>query len=127
MGPAPKDWGGQQRRRDSGHERFDRDVPGRARIGGGGEGGVGDQHRHRGSHGGLRVAAGPPCGQAAAVAGRDLTYGAELLQRGQLPGVGNRRRLAESTRKILALQHQQPGLVVLPAHDPTAAQRLVDS
>jgi N-acyl homoserine lactone hydrolase len=57
----------------------------------------------------------------------DLTYGAELLQRGQLPGVGNRRRLAESTRKILALQHQQPGLVVLPAHDPTAAQRLLDS
>jgi len=57
----------------------------------------------------------------------DLTYGAELLQRGQLPGVGSRRRLAESTRKILALQHQQPGLVVLPAHDQTAAQRLLDS
>ena len=57
----------------------------------------------------------------------DLTYGAEILQRGQLPGVGNRRLLAESTRKVLALQHQQPGLVVLPAHDPTAAQRLLDS
>jgi N-acyl homoserine lactone hydrolase len=57
----------------------------------------------------------------------DLTYGAELLQRRQLPGVGSRRRLAESTRKVLALQHQQPGLVVLPAHDPTAAQRLLDS
>ena len=57
----------------------------------------------------------------------DLTYGAELLQRGQLPGVGNRRPLADSTRKVLALVHQQPGLVVLPAHDPTAAQRLLDS
>jgi N-acyl homoserine lactone hydrolase len=57
----------------------------------------------------------------------DLTYGAEILQRGQLPGVGNRRLLAESTRKVLALQQQQPGLVVLPAHDPTAAQRLLDS
>ena len=33
--------------RDSRHERFDRDVLGRARAGGGGEGGVGDQHRDR--------------------------------------------------------------------------------
>jgi glyoxylase-like metal-dependent hydrolase (beta-lactamase superfamily II) len=57
----------------------------------------------------------------------DLTYGAGILQRGQLPGVGNRRRLAESSRKVLALAQRQPGLVVLPAHDPTAAQRLVDS
>jgi glyoxylase-like metal-dependent hydrolase (beta-lactamase superfamily II) len=57
----------------------------------------------------------------------DLTYGAEILQRGQLPGVGNRRLLAESSRKVLALRQQQPGLVVLPAHDPTAAQRLLDS
>ena len=57
----------------------------------------------------------------------DLTYGAEILQRGQLPGVGNRRRLAESTRKVLALEQQLPGLVVLPAHDPTAARRLLDS
>jgi len=57
----------------------------------------------------------------------DLTYGAEILQRGQVPGVGNRRRLAESSRKVLALAEQQPGLVVLPAHDPTAAQRLLDS
>jgi len=57
----------------------------------------------------------------------DLTYGADLLQHGQVPGVGNRRRLAESTRKVLALAERQPGLVVLPAHDPTAAQRLLDS
>ena len=57
----------------------------------------------------------------------DLTYGAEILQRGQLPGVGNRRLLAESSRKVLALRRQQPGLVVLPAHDPTAAQRLLNS
>ena len=57
----------------------------------------------------------------------DLTYGAELLQRGQLPGVGARHQLAESTGKVLALAQQQPGLVVLPAHDPAAAQRLLDS
>jgi glyoxylase-like metal-dependent hydrolase (beta-lactamase superfamily II) len=57
----------------------------------------------------------------------DLTYGAEILQRGQLPGVGSRRQLTDSTRKVLALAQQLPGLVVLPAHDPTAAQRLLDS
>jgi len=57
----------------------------------------------------------------------DLTYGADILQRGQFPGVGSRRGLAESSRKVLALAEQQPGLVVLPAHDPTAAQRLLDS
>jgi len=57
----------------------------------------------------------------------DLTYGADILQRGQLPGVGNRRWLAESSRKVLALAEQQPDLVVLPAHDPTAGQRLLDS
>jgi N-acyl homoserine lactone hydrolase len=57
----------------------------------------------------------------------DLTYGAEILQRGQVPGVGSRRQLADSTHKVLALQEQQPGLIVLPAHDPTAAQRLLGS
>jgi glyoxylase-like metal-dependent hydrolase (beta-lactamase superfamily II) len=57
----------------------------------------------------------------------DLTYGTEILQRGQVPGVGNRRRLADSSRQVLALARQHPGLVVLPAHDPTAAQRLLDS
>src|SRR5213082_673199 len=33
----------------------------------------------------------------------DLTYGTEILQRGQVPGVGNRRRLADSSRQVLAL------------------------
>jgi glyoxylase-like metal-dependent hydrolase (beta-lactamase superfamily II) len=57
----------------------------------------------------------------------DLTYGAEILQRGQVPGVGNRHRLAASSRQVQALAQRHPGLVVLPAHDPTAAQRLLDS
>jgi len=57
----------------------------------------------------------------------DLSYGAELLSRGQLPGVGGRRSLADSTRKVQALAERLPGLVVLPAHDPTAAQRLLAS
>jgi N-acyl homoserine lactone hydrolase len=55
----------------------------------------------------------------------DLTYGAELLERRQVPGVGNRRQLAETTGKVLALKQQMPGLVILPAHDPTAAARLL--
>ncbi len=57
----------------------------------------------------------------------DLTYGADILQRGTVPGVGNRRQLAQTTRKVLTLAEHLPGLVVLPAHDPTAAQRLLDS
>ena len=57
----------------------------------------------------------------------DLTYGAEILERGDVPGVGARRQLAETSRKVLALAGQLPGLVVLPAHDPAAAQRLLDS
>ena len=57
----------------------------------------------------------------------DLTYGAELLERGQVPGVGHRRRLAETTGKVLALKQQMPDLVILPAHDPNAAARLLDS
>lgn len=56
----------------------------------------------------------------------DLSYGADLLERGQLPGVGARRQLAEATRKVLALKQRMPGLVILPAHDPTAAQRLLE-
>ena len=57
----------------------------------------------------------------------DLTYAAELLERRQVPGVGHRRRLAETTGKVLALKQQMPDLVILPAHDPTAAARLLDS
>ncbi|WP_329475282.1 MBL fold metallo-hydrolase [Kribbella sp. NBC_01484] len=57
----------------------------------------------------------------------DLTYESSLLERRQLPGVGDRGALAHTTDKVLALAEHLPGLVVLPAHDPTAAQRLVDS
>jgi glyoxylase-like metal-dependent hydrolase (beta-lactamase superfamily II) len=57
----------------------------------------------------------------------DLTYEASLLERRQLPGVGNRRQLSETTEKVLALADRMPGLVVLPAHDPTAARRLFES
>ena len=57
----------------------------------------------------------------------DLTYDAEIMKRGQLPGVGNRRKLADSTRKVLNLAERLGGLVILPAHDPGAASRLRDA
>jgi len=57
----------------------------------------------------------------------DLTYGADILERRQVPGVGNPRRLLETTDKVLALEKVMPGLVVLPAHDSTAARRLLES
>jgi glyoxylase-like metal-dependent hydrolase (beta-lactamase superfamily II) len=57
----------------------------------------------------------------------DLTYESALLERRQLPGVGDRRQLADTTEKVLALAARMPGLVVLPAHDPTAARRLYES
>jgi N-acyl homoserine lactone hydrolase len=57
----------------------------------------------------------------------DLTYGSELLERRQLPGVGDRKRLAETTGKVLALKERMPDLVILPAHDPTASRRLLTS
>jgi hypothetical protein len=38
-----------------------------------------------------------------------------------------RRQLADTTHKVLALAQRFPGLVVLPAHNPTAARRLLAS
>jgi N-acyl homoserine lactone hydrolase len=57
----------------------------------------------------------------------DLTYGADLLERRQLPGVGARSQLATTTNQVLALKEQMPDLAILPAHDPTAARRLLES
>ena len=57
----------------------------------------------------------------------DLTYDAALLQRRQTPGVGDRDRLARTTDQVLDLADRNPGLVILPAHDPTATQRLLDT
>jgi N-acyl homoserine lactone hydrolase len=54
----------------------------------------------------------------------DLTFSVDHLDREQLPGIGERAPLLETTRKVNALRARQPDLVVLPAHDPTAADRL---
>jgi N-acyl homoserine lactone hydrolase len=57
----------------------------------------------------------------------DLTYGSQLLEQRQVPGVGDRSQLAKTTDKVLELKQRMPGLVILPAHDPTAAVRLQHS
>ena len=57
----------------------------------------------------------------------DLTYRADLLERRQVPGVGDRRGLRTATDRVLALKRRMPGLTILPAHDPTAARRLLES
>jgi glyoxylase-like metal-dependent hydrolase (beta-lactamase superfamily II) len=57
----------------------------------------------------------------------DLTYGYDILECGQIPGVGAKRKLRAMSQKVMALKRRIPDLVVLPAHDPTAAQRLMES
>jgi glyoxylase-like metal-dependent hydrolase (beta-lactamase superfamily II) len=57
----------------------------------------------------------------------DLTYDADLLAAGQVPGAGDKRRMGESITRVNALRQQLPGLTVLAAHDPSAAGRLADS
>lgn len=57
----------------------------------------------------------------------DLTYGADILGDGRIPGIGDRRGLRANSEKVLALKKSMPDLVILPAHDPTAAQRLAES
>ena len=41
----------------------------------------------------------------------DLTYGAEVLGRGQVPGVGVRSQLPETTRSLLVVKRPMPDLV----------------
>ena len=47
----------------------------------------------------------------------DLTYGVELLERGQLPGTGDKKKLLASFAKVLALKKRMPDLVILASHD----------
>jgi N-acyl homoserine lactone hydrolase len=57
----------------------------------------------------------------------DLTYQSDLLARRRVPGVGKRRQMLHSTDQVLALAERMPGLVVLPAHDPGDARRLLEA
>jgi glyoxylase-like metal-dependent hydrolase (beta-lactamase superfamily II) len=54
----------------------------------------------------------------------DLTYDVHLFENGRVPGVGNRRQLRQAKTMIEKMRESMPGLVILPAHDPGAADRL---
>jgi len=54
----------------------------------------------------------------------DLTYEVELLDAGRIPGVGEAAGLRKASAMVRELRTRHPGLVVLPAHDPGAAERL---
>ncbi|NDL59307.1 N-acyl homoserine lactonase family protein [Phytoactinopolyspora mesophila] len=63
-------------------------------------------------------------GQASLLLVGDLTYDADLLGACQLSGMGNRKRMRASIRQVNELRRAEPELIVLPAHDPSAAARL---
>jgi glyoxylase-like metal-dependent hydrolase (beta-lactamase superfamily II) len=54
----------------------------------------------------------------------DVSYEQDLLRRERIPGIGKRKALLATTRAINALRTAYPDLVILPAHDPGAADRL---
>jgi len=54
----------------------------------------------------------------------DLTYDADLLAAGNLPGAGDKTQMRDAVNKVNALRQTMPNLVVLAAHDPAAADRL---
>jgi N-acyl homoserine lactone hydrolase len=57
----------------------------------------------------------------------DVTYDAHVLEAGHVPGVGNGRHLREATAMVNQMRHSYPGLAILPAHDPGAAERLAQA
>ncbi|HSJ61704.1 MAG TPA: N-acyl homoserine lactonase family protein [Jiangellaceae bacterium] len=54
----------------------------------------------------------------------DLTYDADLLAAGMLPGVGRKKQMRAAVSQVNALRQAMPNLVVLAAHDPRAADLL---
>jgi N-acyl homoserine lactone hydrolase len=52
----------------------------------------------------------------------DLTYDARHFDRDHVPGVGDRRMLRATTDRVNTLRSQLPGLVIVAAHDPHAAE-----
>jgi N-acyl homoserine lactone hydrolase len=54
----------------------------------------------------------------------DLTYKVELLEAGGIPGVGDPAGLRKASAMVREMEERTPGLAVLPAHDPGAAERL---
>jgi glyoxylase-like metal-dependent hydrolase (beta-lactamase superfamily II) len=54
----------------------------------------------------------------------DLTYDVERMEHGHVPGSGNQARMRHSSELVAQLREKMPDLVVLAAHDPSAAGRL---
>jgi hypothetical protein len=57
----------------------------------------------------------------------DLTYDADLLAAGEVPGVGNKAQLRSVVAGVNALRTALPGLTILAAHDPAAADLLASA
>ncbi len=57
----------------------------------------------------------------------DLTYDVHAFDRGVAGGVGRRRQLDETRSRVLALRANHPGMAILAAHDPAAADLLADA
>ncbi len=56
-----------------------------------------------------------------------VSTGQVQIRPGHVPGVGSRRRLREATAMINTMRQRNPGLVILPAHDPGAASRVAQA
>lgn len=57
----------------------------------------------------------------------DLTYDVDLLADGRVPGVGKRAGLLASTQRVNEFRRHYPDLLILAAHDPSAASILESS
>jgi glyoxylase-like metal-dependent hydrolase (beta-lactamase superfamily II) len=57
----------------------------------------------------------------------DLTYDADLLAAGEVPGVGNKAQLRSVVANVNGLRTELPGLTILAAHDPAAADLLASA
>jgi glyoxylase-like metal-dependent hydrolase (beta-lactamase superfamily II) len=54
----------------------------------------------------------------------DLTYDADLLLAGKIPGAGDKRQMRDTVEMVNALRQRHPDLTILAAHDPNAASLL---
>jgi N-acyl homoserine lactone hydrolase len=54
----------------------------------------------------------------------DLTYDIERMEHGDVPGSGDQPEMHRSSELVVGLRTRMPDLVVLAAHDPSAAGRL---
>ncbi len=78
------------------------------------------------THGSLSMLVRRP-GRAPLLLVGDLTYDADLLAAGEVPGVGNKAQLRRVVADVNALRTELPGLTILAAHDPAAADLLASA